>query len=129
VTIRTDATAPTAGLVRPAHRSSAAAWRRLTGRVGDAGTGVSFVHVRAIERRGHTWYFYRPATHKWSKAPSRAAALRRSRAGAAVLVGSGRWTFSLPGIRQGTLVVRVVAGDHVRNTSRVLTWSQRLTRA
>jgi PKD repeat protein len=128
VTIRTDATAPIARLVRPSHRSSAAAWRKLTGRVGDAGTGVSFVHVRAVERRGNTWYFYRPSTHSWAKAPSRAAALRRTRAGAAVLLGSGRWTFTLPGIRKGTLVVRVVAGDHARNTSRVMIWSQRLTR-
>ena len=128
VTIRTDATAPTAGLVRPAHRSSAAAWRTLTGRVGDAGTGVSFVHVRVVERRGAAWYVYRPATHTWAKAPSRTAALRRSHAGAAVLAGSGRWAFALPGVHRGTLVVRLVAGDHVRNTSHVLTWSQRLTR-
>ncbi|QWZ06426.1 PKD domain-containing protein [Nocardioides panacis] len=127
VTIRTDGTAPSAGLVRPAHRSSAAAWRTLTGRVADAGTGVSFVHVRVVEKRGNAWYAYRPATHSWVKAPSKAAALRKSRAGAAVLSGSGRWTFTLPGVRRGTLVVRVVAGDHVRNTSHVLTWSQHLT--
>jgi PKD repeat protein len=127
VTIRTDAAAPSAALVRPAHRSSAAAWRTLTGRVADAGTGVSFVHVRVVEKRGNTWYAYRPATHSWVKASSRAAALRRSQAGAAVLAGSGRWTFSVPGVRRGTLVVRVVAGDHVRNTSHVLTWSQHLT--
>jgi PKD repeat protein len=126
VTIRTDVTAPSAGLVRPAHRSSAAAWRTLTGRVTDAGTGVSFVHVRVVERRGDTWYAYRAATHSWVKAPSRAAALRRSQAGAAVL-GSGRWTFPVRGVRRGTLVVRVVAGDHVRNTSHVRTWFQQLT--
>ena len=129
VTIRTDVTAPTAGLARPVHRSSAAAWRTLTGRAGDAGTGVSFVHLRVVEKRGSAWYVYRPASHTWAKAPSRAAALRRSHAGRAVLVGAGgRWTFALPGVRRGTLVVRVVAGDHVRNTTRALTWSQQLTR-
>ena len=85
--------------------------------------------MRVVEKRGGAWYVYRPASHTWAKAPSRAAALRRSHAGSggAGRVG-GRWTFALPGVRRGTLVVRVVAGDHVRNTSRALTWSQQLTR-
>ncbi len=129
VTVRSDSTAPTTVLLRPGHRSSAAAWRVLKGRVGDAGSGVRVVRVSAVEKRGRAWYAYRPASHTWAKAPSRAAALRRSGPGRAVLVGANRWTYRIPGVRHGALVLRLVAGDHVGNTSRLLTYSQRLTRS
>jgi hypothetical protein len=128
VTVRADTSTPTVGLRRPGHRSSVAAWRVLKGRFGDAGSGVAFVHMRVVEKRGGTWFAYRPASHSWVKAASRAAAFRQSRAGRAVLVGASRWTYRLPGLRKGTLLMRLVAGDHVRNISRASTYTQRLTR-
>lgn len=131
VTIRSDTTAPTARLIRPANRSSAAAWRVLKGRDSDTVSGVAWVHVSAIERRGRVWYAYRAGTHSWVKARSRAAALRKSRAGRAVLAGRGggtRWTFHLPGVRKGVLVVGVIAGDHGGNKSRRVIYLQQLTR-
>jgi hypothetical protein len=113
---------------RPGHRSSATAWRVLKGHATDgAGTGLATVRVRAIERRGTVWYAYRARTHSWVRAGSRAAALRRSGAGRAVIAGSTQWSYRLPGVRRGSLVVRLVARDKVGNTSRVLSYSQLLT--
>ena len=129
VTLRADTAAPTARLLRPAARSSAAAWRTLKGRDGDVGSGVAWVHVSAVEKRGGAWYFYRPASHSWAKARSRAAALRKSHAARAVIVGAGHWTYRLAVARRGTLVLRLVAGDHAGNRSRSVTYSQRLTRS
>jgi hypothetical protein len=130
VVVRADTAAPVAGLSRPAKakRVSAAAWRTLRGRVSDAGTGVSFVNVRVVEKRRGAWYAYRPASHTWVKAATRAAALRKSRAGRALIGGTTQWSLRLVGAHKGTLLVRLVAGDHVGNTSRLLTYSQRLTR-
>lgn len=129
VTLRADTAAPTARLLRPAARSSAAAWRTLKGRDGDTGSGVAWVHVSVVERRGGAWYFYRPVSHSWVKAKSRAAALRRGHAARAVIVGASRWTYRLAALRKGTLVLRLVAGDHTGNRSHSLTYSQRLTRS
>jgi PKD repeat protein len=133
VTVHADTTAPVTGLLRPANPSSSSAWRVLKGRDSDGQSGVAWVHVAAIEKRGGAWYAYRPATHSWVKAGSRAAAVRKSRAGRAVLaragVGAGPWTFHLSGVRKGVLVLRVVAADRSGNRSRPLSYSQRLTRS
>jgi len=128
VTVRTDTSRPTVGLSRPGARTSVAAWRVLKGRVGDRGSGLSWVHVRVVEKRGGVWYADRPASHTWVKSGSRAAALHKSRVGRAVLVGTGRWSLVLPGLRKGTLVVRVIAADRAGNASRPATYGQLLTR-
>ena len=128
VTVRADASRPTVGLSRPVARTSVAAWRVLKGRVGDSGSGPSWVHVRVVEKRGGAWYAYRPASHAWVKSGSRAAALHKSRAGRAVLVGTSRWSLALPGLHKGTLVVRVIAADRAGNDSRAATYGQLLTR-
>jgi 5'-nucleotidase len=128
VTVHADASRPTAGLSRPGARTSVAAWRVLKGRVGDTGSGVSWVHVRIVEKRGGAWYAYRPGTHTWVKRGSRAAALHASRAGLAVLVGSSRWSYGLRGLRTGRLVVRLIARDHAGNPSRAVTYAQLLIR-
>ena len=89
---------------------------------------MAWLHVSAIEKHGGAWYAYRATTHTWVKAGSRTAALRKSRAGRAVLVGASvgtsPWTFHLSGVRRG---VRVVAGDHAGNKSRPVSYAQRLT--
>ena len=128
VTVRADTSRPTAGLSRPGARTSVAAWRVLKGRVGDSGSGPSWVHVRVVEKRGAAWYAFRPASHSWVKSRTRAGALHQSRAGRAVLVGTSRWSLGLPGLRKGTLVVRLIAGDRSGNASRAATYGQRLTR-
>ena len=129
VTVTADTAAPVAGVQRPAHRSSATSWRVLKGRATDGtGSGLSVVQVRVIEKRGKVWYAYRARTHSWVKAGSRAAALRKSRAGRAVLVGTDQWSYRLPGVHRGDLVVRLVARDRVGNSSRVHSYSQLLTR-
>ncbi len=128
VTLRADSSRPTTGLSRPSARTSVAAWRVLKGRVGDSGSGPSWVHVRVVEKRGGAWYAYRPASHTWVKSGSRAGALRKSRAGRAVLVGTSRWSMGLDGLRKGTLVVRVIAADRAGNASRAASYGQLLTR-
>jgi PKD repeat protein len=127
VTVRADTSRPTAGLSRPGARTSVAAWRVLRGRDGDRGSGLSWVHVRVVEKRGGAWYAYRPGSHTWVKSGSRAAALRKSRAGRAVL-GWSRWSYGLRGLRTGTLVVRLIARDRAGNASRAVTYAQLLTR-
>lgn len=129
VTVTADTAAPVAGVQRPTHRSSATSWRVLKGRATDGtGSGLSFVRVRVIEKRGKVWYAYRARTHSWVKAGSRTAALRKSNAGRAVLVGTNQWSYRLAGVRRGDLVLRLVARDRVGNTSRVHSYSQWLTR-
>jgi len=129
VHLRADTAAPTARLRRPTARSSATAWRTLKGRDGDVGSGVAWVHLSAIEKRGGAWYVYRPASRSWVKARSRAAALLKSHAARAVIIGASQWTYRLAGLRKGTLVLRLVAGDQAGNRSRSLTYSQSLTRS
>jgi PKD repeat protein len=128
VTVRADASRPTVGLSRPGARTSVAAWRVLKGRVGDSGSGPSWVHLRIVEKRGGAWYAYRPASHAWVKSGSRAAALHKSRAVRAVLVGASRWSFALPGLHKGKLVMRLIAADRAGNNSRTATYGQLLTR-
>ena len=129
VTVTADTAAPVAAVQRPTHRSSAASWRVLKGRASDgSGSGLAVVQLRVIEKRGKVWYAYRARSHSWVKAGSRAAALRKSGAGRAVLDPTARWSYRLPGVRRGDLVLRLVARDRVGNSSRVLSYAQLLTR-
>ena len=128
VTLSADTKAPVVAVRRPSHRSSATAWRTLRGRHSDVGSGTAWVHVFAIEKRGGAWYAYRVRTHSWVRAGSRAAALRKSGAGRATITSGTQWSYRLPGLRRGSLVVRLVARDRAGNTSRVHSYSQLLSR-
>ncbi|MGH3509898.1 MAG: hypothetical protein ACRDPI_06670, partial [Nocardioidaceae bacterium] len=93
VVVTVDTKAPVVRLVLPkAHRTHESSWRLLHGRATDAGTGVRNVQVRAIERRGSAWYSYRPATHKWVKAGTRAAAWKKSRVMTVRTTATHKWT-------------------------------------
>lgn len=101
----------------------------LKGRASDgSGSGLAVVQLRVVEKRGKVWYAYRARSHSWVKAGSRAAALRKSGAGRAVLDPTARWSYRLPGVRRGDLVLRLVARDRVGNSSRVHSYAQLLTR-
>jgi PKD repeat protein len=127
VTVTDDDIAPTARLRVPAAQHRASSWRWLRGTAADAQTGVALVEVRAVEKRGHHWYAYRPAQHRWVRAADRAAAL--DRAGWARIRPAGRdWSSRLQGVRVGTLVVQLTARDHVGNTAPVRSHRFLLTR-
>ena len=130
VVVRRDATAPRVRLLLPrTNRASARSWRTLKGRATDAGTGVGLVRVRAIEKRGSTWYAYRPGTGHWVRAGAlRGRAWARAGSMKAVPRSTGVWRVGLRGLTRGTLVYRVTARDRVGNVSRAVVHSQKLTR-
>lgn len=129
VTVKADTVAPRANLIKPRLRRTAVrSWVRLHGRGSDVGgTGVRNVAVRIIENRAGIWYAYRAGTHSWVKAGRQARALRMSRP-ALVHPQKGVWTYRLPGLRKGTLLVKVWGTDMVGNVSKPLTYKQLLTR-
>lgn len=129
VTVKADTVAPRANLIKPRLRRTAIrSWVRLHGRGTDVnGTGVRNVRVRIIENRAGVWYAYRAGTHSWVKAGRQARALKMSRP-ALVHPQKGVWTYRLPGLRKGTLLVKVWGTDMVGNVSTPLTYKQLLTR-
>jgi hypothetical protein len=130
VTVNVDAVAPVLKLLLPkTHLHSVKAWRTLKGKATDtAGTGVKNVSLRAVEKRGTTWFGYRPATRTWVKAATKAGALKRSRAFTLTTGAHHRWSAHLTGLRKGTLVYKVSAVDRVHNASKKLSHRASLTK-
>ncbi|GCD91249.1 hypothetical protein [Nocardioides sp. LS1] len=128
VTVTRDTTAPKVTLGLPKYsRSSATSWRTLRGRATDAGTGVKWVRVRAVEKRGLRWYAYRPVTGTWTRCATRAAAWRTA-GGMRLTTTAGAWHVTLKHLTRGVLLHRVTGRDNVDNVSRPLTHRARLTR-
>jgi PKD domain len=127
VVVTADKVRPKVTLVRPRPRHSVKAWKTLHGKATDAGTGVKSVFVKAVEKRGKTWYAYNPATTTWVKAATQAKALAKSKAIVRTPNARHRWTAKLVGLRKGTLIVKVWATDHVKNRSVVLSRKASLT--
>lgn len=125
-----DTSAPSVWLVPPAtSRSSVSSWRVLRGASSDgAGTGVRFVTLRVIEKRGSAWFAYRAGSHSWVRATSRAAALRRASATRVVPSSSKTFQERLYGLRRGLLEVRFTATDRAGNRSGTHLVSHRLVR-
>ena len=125
-----DTSAPSVWLVPPAtSRSSVSSWRVLRGASSDgSGTGVRFVTMRVIEKRGATWFAYRAGSHSWVRATSKAAALRRASASRAVLSSTSAFHQRLYGLRRGLLEVRFTATDRAGNRSGTHLVSHRLVR-
>jgi hypothetical protein len=103
------------------------AWKTLHGKATDAGTGVKSVSVKAVEKRGRTWYAYNAATTTWVKAATKAKALAKTKAIVSTPNARHRWSAKLVGLRKGTLIVKVRATDHVKNRSVVLSRKASLT--
>jgi hypothetical protein len=128
VVVTADTTGPRVKLTLPRAKHSVKAWKTLRGKATDAQTGVKSVRLKAVEKRGGSWFGYKAATHTWVKARSKAKAF--SRAGAFTLKANARhqWTAKVAKLRKGTLVYKVRATDQVHNTSGV-THKARLTRS
>ena len=125
-----DTAAPNVWLVPPAtHRSAVSAWRTLRGAASDgSGSGVRYVTVKVIEKRGSTWFAYRSGTHSWVRAASKAAALRRASATRLGLSSTRSFHERLYALRKGLLEVRFTATDRAGNTSGTHLVSRRLVR-
>ena len=127
VTVSQDDVAPTVQLRVPAAAARVSSWRWLHGTVADAQSGVATVRIKAVERRGAHWYAYQPTSRTWVRVATRAAALRR--AGWATVVPDGTaWSHHLPGLRRGTLVLRVSARDRAGNVAPLRRYRFLLTR-
>ena len=125
-----DTSAPSVWLVPPAtSRSSVSSWRVLRGASSDgSGTGVRFVTIRVIEKRGAAWFAYRAGSHTWVRTTSRAAALRRASATRVVVSSSSSFQQRLYGLRRGLLEVRFTATDRAGNRSGTHLVARRLVR-
>jgi hypothetical protein len=130
ITVLVDAAAPKVALTVPKTGTRLIrSWAALAGKAVDAGVGVRYVQVRAIEKRGSSWYAYRPALKKWVNGGSTAAAAWKLAGTARVAPNSaGVWKSKLGGLRRGTLVVRYNAVDKVANSSKWLVRKQLLVR-
>jgi hypothetical protein len=107
-----------------------ATWKTLRGRATDtAGTGVARVEVRAVQKRGTAWYAFKPTTRTWVKTGSKARAFAKAGVRKVVPTATGTWAATLPRLRKGTLVYKVVAVDRAANRSATATRQQRLTRS
>ena len=127
VVVTADTVRPKVTLVQPRPKHSVKAWQTLHGKATDAGTGVKSVFVKAVEKRGATWYAYNAVTKTWVKAATKAKALAKSKAIVRTPNARHRWTAKLVGVRKGTLIVKVWATDHVKNRSVVLSRKASLT--
>jgi PKD repeat protein len=123
-----DKAAPSVWLLAPSNRSAVSGWRILRGKASDgSGSGVRYVTVKVIEKRGSSWFAYRTSTHSWVRATSKAAALRRASA-ARISLSSARFHERLYGLRKGLLEVRFKATDRAGNTSGTHLMTRRLVR-
>jgi hypothetical protein len=130
VTVRVDSTKPTVRLQVPKAPKSVKSWLTLHGRALDgSGTGVKQVEVRAVEKRGTSWYAFKPALGTWVKAGStKASAFSLAGVRKVTPTSAGDFTARLPHLRLGTLMLRLAAVDKVGNRSATASYRQVLAR-
>ena len=130
VTVKADTVKPVVRLTVPKTRTGyVASWRTVKGRATDtAGTGVSRVEVRVIEKRGTAWYAFRPATGTWAKTTTAAKAWTKAGIRKVTPTSTGTWSAKVAGLRKGTMYVKVVGVDRAANRSATLTRKQLLSR-
>jgi hypothetical protein len=130
VTVRVDSTKPTVALRVPTAAKSVNSWLTLRGRALDgAGTGVRTVEVRAVEKRGASWYAFKPGVGTWVKAgPTKSGAFAVAGVRKVTPTSVGYFTARLPRLRIGTLALRLAAVDRVGNRSATASYRQVLVR-
>ena len=130
VTVTRDTVRPVATLTVPKTRVRyVSSWKTLKGKATDgAGTGVSRVEVRVIEKRGTKWYAFRPATGTWVRTATATRAWSRAGIRKVAPTSTGTWSARVVGLRKGTLYVKVVGVDRSANRSATVTRKQLLTR-
>jgi len=128
VAVRADSSAPVVKFTVPARRHHVMSWRPVRGTAHDAGTGVTTVSMKVVQKRGSSWYAYRASSHSWVKASTRAKALARGTTIHVHVNGQHRWHTRLAHLRQGRLVVQAWAQDQVKNRSATVTHRVNLNR-
>jgi hypothetical protein len=129
VTITKDALAPVLRLTLPRTKAtSVRSWKVLKGRATDAGVGVRWVQLKAVQKRGKVFYAYRPATRTWVKARTSVAAFTKAGVLRVTPGTTGLWQAPLARLTLGTLTYRVTGVDQVGNTSKTLAHSQKITK-
>ena len=130
VAVTVDSIAPRLRLTLPKLRkSSVRSWTTLKGRARDFQTGVRVVRVRAIEKRGDTWYAYKPVRKVWVRAgATKAKAWSEAPVARVSATPTHTWSFKLQKLTKGTLTYRVSAIDKVNNATTWKAHRQVLTR-
>jgi hypothetical protein len=129
VVVSSDTVAPTVSITKSKPAHSVRAWRTLRGKATDtSGTGVNRVSVKAVEKRGSSWFGYRATTKSWVKASTKSKALSRAVPFSRTTDASHRWSAMLRGLTKGTLLVKASATDLVANHSAVVSRTVKLTR-
>lgn len=128
VVVATDTVAPKVRIAKSKPAHAVKAWRTLHGKATDtSGTGVDTVSVKAVEKRGSSWFGYQASTKRWVKTATKAKALKQAVAFSRATNAAHRWSATLRGLTKGTLVVQASATDLVANRSAVVTRTVRLT--
>jgi hypothetical protein len=104
------------------------AWRTLRGTATDAETGVKSVSLKAVEKRGASWFGYNAVKRAWVKATSKKRAFAKAKAFALTTNAQHQWAAKLTKLRKGTLVYKVRATDQVHNKSALVVHKATLTK-
>ena len=131
VAVTTDTVRPVVSLSLPKRRLAViGTWKTLKGRATDtAGTGVARVEVRAVQKRGSSWYAFKPTTRTWVRTTTKSRAFAKAGIRKVVPTATGAWAAALPRLRKGTLAYKVVGVDRAGNRSATASHTQRLTRS
>lgn len=129
VVVSEDTIGPALTITKPRNASSLRSWRYVKGKAHDAETGVSWVKIRLVEKRGSRWYAYLPARGVWVKAgvtPS--SAWKKAKDAKRVPGSTGAWRLRVKKLTKGQLRVRVTGVDLVGNAAARAARGQKLTR-
>jgi hypothetical protein len=126
ITVTVDGAGPAVTIAKPRAAAKVRSWRTVKGTAKDAGVGTASVALRAVEKRGDTWFAYSATTGTWSKAGTKGKAWKKAVAVAGVM-DKGTWKARLKGLRQGKLLLRASATDNVGNHSATVARAARLT--
>lgn len=118
VLVKTDAAGPALKVASPKALKSVRAWQTVRGTAVDAGVGMRNVLVKAVEKRGTSWYAFKAATRTWVKAGlTKRAALKKATSVSVKPTSTGAWAVRLGKLTKGTLVVQARAFDLRGNAS------------
>jgi hypothetical protein len=128
VIVKVDATGPALKVASPKAVKSVRAWQTVRGTAVDAGVGMRNVLVKAVEKRGASWYAFKAATRTWVKAGlTKRAALKKATWAGVTPTSTGAWAVRLGKLTKGTLVVQARAFDQRGNASALVVKKASLT--
>lgn len=129
VTVKVDAAGPAMKVKTPKAKKSVRGWQTVRGNATDAGVGMRNVLVKAVEKRGTSWYAFKAGTRKWVKAGlTKRAALKKATWAGVKPLASGAWAVRLGKLTKGTLVVQARAYDLRGNASSLVVKKASLTK-